>query len=214
MNKNKLKKVFMVSDTTLDTLLAPLPINDWEKEARDTMDVRIIDPPIINGIDLREHPNPIQRERYKALLDSGGIVAAIFKNGKPAQLLLEQSPGVSAKSVKDFAPIIRKLVSNTVVNKVRVALEDQMESHTANPRRRGIRMRLKRMSSEDFWMLFTAAEVKEIRESDDVEVQAWVTEMDSSTNIKVSQPKVQKGLKMLKELRLLSKATVHSMIES
>ena len=80
--RDKLKKRYDCEEEQLDALLAGIDIPAIEAVLKSRVEVKIIDPPVINKIDVREHPNKAQRKLYARQLKSGGMLAGIYVDGK------------------------------------------------------------------------------------------------------------------------------------
>lgn len=80
--KDKLKKRYDCSEEQLDRLLADIDTKRIESEQASRVEIKIIWPAVINGIDVRKHPNKAQRELYIRQLRSGGMLAGVYVDGK------------------------------------------------------------------------------------------------------------------------------------
>lgn len=80
--KERLKRRYDCSEEQLDKLLAEIDTKKIEGKQTGRVEIRIIDPPIINNIDVRNHPNKAQRELYTRQLKSGGKLSGIYVDGK------------------------------------------------------------------------------------------------------------------------------------
>lgn len=208
--KEKLKSKFAVSDTYLEDKLNELPLVDWEDNEREALDIRVIDPPVVNGVDLREHPNPIQRKRYRAILDAGGVIAGVFQDDKVIELMSVGLNNKPVQSFEDFAPKIERKIFNKVFSKVNDILVNEFEPHNTTGRNSG-KMRLKSMKPDDFWSLFSSEELQAINSSEDQRVIDFVVAMNKNNHIKIKNKNVQDGVLVLEELNLLSKDSIRNL---
>ena len=158
-----IKRAYAASDATLLSKIDALDLDSIEQEVDNEFTVRVIDPPIVKGVDLRNHPVEKQREFYKRALENGGTIKGVFD--ADGNLLHLASLGSSTPTDVRKAVKLRK-----VSNKIKDLIKDDFEEGE-----RGRPARPKQMTPDDFWAQFPEGVLSKIMESISLKVDIFVS---------------------------------------
>ncbi len=212
MYKERLKKNFKCSDATMDTLLAGVDIPTIEAEEDAKMELRVIDPPIINGVTLTEHPNAIQRRKYKDILDNGGVVCGLYENDMLILLMPKPNATTIGTTVDDFAENKGAFVKNKVVGRLAAAIDDSFEP--AAKGRKGMKLkRPKTLTPDDFWAQLMPQELTAVQASTVQAVEDFVELINGKTTVALKSTPIQDGITTLNVNGLLSPRTFQELTE-
>jgi len=208
MYAKMLERKFKCSKETLDTLIAGVDTATLQAEENSALTHRKIDPPVINGITLTEHPNAIQREKYRKIYNNGGCIVGVYVGGK-MQSIVTTVNGVIGKKVQDFENVRLANVHRNVANRIGNAIDSEFESTGKNDRAK----RPKNMSPADFWVQFSDKEVTAINLSLTPAVVTFVELVNGKNIVPLKSTPIQAGITMLHLNELLSDATFRSLTE-
>lgn len=189
-----LRRKYAASDATLESKLDALDISALEAEAADEFSIEILDPPVVNGIKLREHPTPSLREYYTGILDSGGVIGAVYDTSGKLEMIIPTVDGGTAKRIEDFNTVKQKIKERRTGSKIVQAIDDDFEKPDGPRDKRKIP---KTMLPEDFWELFPRRSRNKILTSDLPQIQEWVTYVNSQEVIEKKDKTIRKGVKWL-----------------
>jgi len=191
-----LKRAYAASDDTLLAKIDGCDLPALEDLAESEFTVKVIDPPIVNGMDLRDHPVPAQREYYRKMLSSGGTVKGVYDSDGNLKHLA--SLGSSTASDVHKAVKLRK-----VANKVAKEIEDDFERATDKSTRG--KARPKQMAPSDFWAQFPDKVVNRILELEDQEAVQFIEYVNSQTVVDLKDKEIKKGIKWLRKNKIIQK---------
>lgn len=191
-----LKRMYAASDATLLTKIDELDLAELEDLAESEFTVKVIDPPIVNGVDLREHPVPAQRKYYNKMLRNGGTIKGVYDN--EGTLLHLASIGRSTS-----ADVRKSLKLRRVTKKIADAIDDDFEP-TGERGKHG-RARPKQMTPDDFWGQFQEKVLDTILGLEDPEAIAFVDYVNAQAVVDLKDKTIKKGLQWLKKKKIIHK---------
>ena len=203
-----LKEGIKASDATMQNMLNAVPIATFEQEEDSTVELRVIDPPIVNGIHLAEHPNPMQRAKFKSILNSGGIICGLYKNGKMELLCPLTMSGRIGRTLEDFEEDRADLVTRKVAHKIRNELDKGLK-HIRNGRVK----RPHTLTPDDFWAQFNPSELAVINLSEITSVVDFVAHVNGLTTVPLQSNPIKNGINMLYANEVISSRTYAELTE-
>ena len=211
MYLKQLKRNIKASDATIQKMIDSAPIGEFEALENAAIEIRVIDPPVINGITLTEHPNAYQREKYRKILN-GGVVCGLFVNGE-MKLLLPTPHGSSiiGKKAEDFVKDKEALVTHKVSEKILKHIEADVERIDPLNERK---LRPRVLKPDDFWAQFTDNENIAIKASTDSGVVAFVEDINSKPIVPLKAQPTKDGTTLLFVNNLISQRTYSELMEA
>lgn len=204
MYAQMLKGKYLASESTLNELIDTLPVDVYESEEKDLFDMRVVDPPVINGVTLREHPNKVQRMKFNRILDGGGVICGIYNaDNKIIQIVTHKENGAIGRSLDDFIEEKNALIKVKVAARIGKGLDTNFEHHGV----RGQKKRLKNMKPEDFWTLFSALEYNVITNSEVPDIVEAVQDINDMNNVNLSTGKMKSHISLFYVNKFLSRNT-------
>lgn len=201
---NEIKKHVRAGGTTITELVESLDVDTIEAEEAARLTLHIIDPPIINGINLREHPNPHQRTRYTKVLDNGGKICVLRLDGRNSMIFTETATGNLGTTTDDFESQRRLQIKEMIIGRSLKELGTLMDD---TPRKRGKYLRPKALTPEDFWAQLDEKERLLVDVSSDADVLSFVEYINNLSKVKLTTKKVKNGLDLLFAKNIITRAT-------
>ncbi|NIT54923.1 MAG: hypothetical protein GWN00_01345 [Aliifodinibius sp.] len=203
-----IKKHFAASEATIEAALSEVDIPSIQTEEDSKVTIELLgDPPVVNGVNLLEHPNKYQRKKYQNVINSGGRIALTRINTKRHGIITQTALGKYGKTIQDFEGQRRNTVHAHVVRRVIQEMEPKFTRG-----RRGL-LKAKKLTPEDFWALFEDRELRLIKTGLDATVQSFINRVDGSVSVNLQTKTMAKDLRFLLTNNYISEDTYSDILD-